>query len=209
MPTARFALRYNLIMDVADRVAALAETNVGSDAKERWMDRVHATLFARLCRERCLDKVPRWISERGDMTDEQREYVSDVFNDYVHERRIKRAAAIRVTARMSSSHYFPDPLDLEPIDRAWGRSLLELHRLSKRTAQRIAFVLTAGQLHSFHEDVLGVMTPLKYGPEVFQPVLASLDAEAEYAEPPLRNTPDLLPDVIRQQRKQGLFHPDP
>lgn len=182
----RFAQRYDVIASTSTQIGTLLEMEIGSAARISWEDRVNRALYPLLYKDRWVDRIVDWLAGRSDATNDQLDHVKLVFQDYVEKRRHNRQRTLAAAVRLAKHHYLPDPLAIHSMDLAWGRSALDLHRLSKRTIRYMTAVLTPEQRESLRDQVLGKISPVKYGPLIPDSVLKEIDSEGEYQTPPAR-----------------------
>ncbi len=180
----RFARRYDVIASTSTRIANLLEMEIGSTARAAWEDRVNRTLYPLLYKDRRVDRIVDWLAKRPDATSDQLEHVKLVYEDYVKTRRQRRVKTLAAAVRLSKHHFRPDPLAVHSMDLAWGRRALDLHLLSKRTIRSMISVFNPEQIESLRDQVLGAMSPGKYGPLIQEHILKEIDSRMEYKTPP-------------------------
>lgn len=135
----RFRRHYQVFREACSAIGTFASDTAGIDARTAWEQRVDRAFCPELLRPRIVELALNWLASRDDVTDEQRAALDVIRTEYAAERSALTRSAIETGVVLLSRRLVPTDPEYARIKSSYGRKLLLLHDLSRRTMQQICF----------------------------------------------------------------------
>lgn len=162
----QWAREYALTASTVEQIADVVERAGGPEHRETWLDRFHRAFCPALLAERWPDRMGQWLEERSDATDEQREAVKALYNEYLIQRRHARESAIAAGVNAKRKHFSAQGDN--PSQLRYLRHKLRLKRLTGLTVDHFRSLLAPEQVWDLDAELsrARIYRPVLLGPHV-------------------------------------------